>query len=339
MSQMFGSPRGRLPLDVLHQGLTNQLEALGFEAPISDAELPFFAVILSIGFFLSFFGHKLKKSVLFVTGALLPVFLYTVNFLPENPPLKIIIVVVLGLCAGIFFVKYPKCGLAGVGIVWGAAMGRFLFFLLQSILKDQVFTPNKEAINVGCIAVSATAGGLLVAGCFSKLYCLVIPFVGAVLGADALAHVLIIVAHKYWKRIRGYFPLETPLLINHDLEDSESLHKYLEELKRSGEQVFEDVSSLFGAGDEAGAATSSSSSFRDFLHQAEKSLVKYRYPWGIWAACFVFCFIVGVKLQCREYRKEKREKQRLHLAEESSDEEPLLAHPAYRSRPIGQRLV
>ena len=61
--------------------------------PISQAELPFYGGILAIGIFLSFFGHKLKKSVLFVTGCLLPVFLYTVNW-TNDEVLKVIVVLI-----------------------------------------------------------------------------------------------------------------------------------------------------------------------------------------------------------------------------------------------------
>ncbi|CAD7965356.1 unnamed protein product [Amoebophrya sp. A25] len=314
-----GDSARRSSSDVL-QGIANSLHDMA--PPVSLAELPFFAILFAVGVFLSFFGHKLKKTVLFVAGALLPVFLLTVDF-EATKEVKIILVGVLGVCAGIFFVKFPKCGLGGIGAVWGAAMGRMLFFFLGNVLKEDVFTPNREVINAVSIIVCSILGGALLAGCFSKMYCVVIPFVGGVLGADSLAHVVILGVHKWVREWRPFFPLDTPLLITVEgiTSDRNQVRHYVDNMARTAERAVDEIFTNFASvlGGEMPPESS------DLRH-----LLRYRFPWGIWIVFFLLCFIVGVKLQIDEYQREKKENKKL---QELSDDERLVAHshpPGYR---------
>jgi len=96
------------------------LTAEVFEENIESFESPrlfFFGVVCFLGVFLSLYGHKLKTPVLFVLGASLPLFLYSVKF-TDSEALRAAVVLICSGCGGCFLATNPKLGLASLGFVF-----------------------------------------------------------------------------------------------------------------------------------------------------------------------------------------------------------------------------
>lgn len=271
------------------------------------------AAIGLVGIFLCTYGHKLKKAVLFVTGAVIPFFLYTVHFGVQDQLIKIALIGLLSLSSGCFFVANPKLGLGGVGFVAGALVGGALSVAIILNLPGELRTQEfNRMIDVTMKIVVGLIGALLLAFCYSKMYCIVVPFVGGVFAGDGVVKTLVVCCARYGLPYGELFPPRTPLLLNSgELTAARSRTPFraltaeaTRRVTRHVNGVGEFVSRVHGQ--DTRALSDSWETFMEKLH-------RFWAPWSLWVLLFVVFFSVGTALQWKEYKKEKEEKEKENI--------------------------
>jgi hypothetical protein len=283
----------------------------------------FLGTVFLLGIFLAYFGHKLKKGVLFTTGVLPVLFLHFLfiesRLVGAGSTWLFAVPILVGVAAvglGIFMLKYPKCGLGGLGALAGAILGKFLNDILaQSITPPQEVDKKLfyQVLLCSCIIGCASIAAWLMVACFKNAYCLVIPFVGAICVSDSLATFTVRAINKWSdnESLIKLFPMDTKFICNMWYQKgnkSSTMHGAVTTVNDGiNDAVHSGKDLVNGAGMAlqglVGGGVEGENPAADEWHYIQNHWA----PYLLSLTVFLIVYISGMSLHCKEFKKEQDE--------------------------------